>query len=205
MKALLTIAIGAVSLLAISCHRETALSVPSCCAKESPAGRPDPLAANASVYQLPGIWTDQHNHSFVLNELKGKVQVMAMIFTHCGYACPRIVQDMLAIQRALPAAEKNEVGFVLVSFDSDRDDPSQLARYAGQQGLDGQWTLLHGNASQVRELSLLLNVSYQRLTDSNFAHSNAIVILDRQGAISRTLPGLEPKTDSAVRIILAGR
>ena len=201
--------VGVAGLMVSSCQRETALNVPICCAKEkaAPAGVADLLAANSSIYQLPGIWTDHHNHRLVLDELKGKVQVMAMVFTHCGYACPRIVQDMLAIQRSLPPAAKNEVGFVLVSFDSERDDAAQLARYAEGQGLDAHWTLLHGNTTQVRELSLLLSVRYQRLADSNYAHSNAIFVLDRQGAISGTIAGLEPRTDSAIRIIdrLTGR
>ena len=204
MRTLIFVGIGAIGLLVCSCQRDAALKVPSCCAKESaaPAALADPMAASgASIYQMPGLWTDQHNHSFALDDLKGKVRVMAMVFTHCGYACPRLVQDMLAIQKGLPSAERDKVGFVLVSFDADRDDPARLAGYAGQQGLDGHWTLLHGNAAQVRELSLLLNVRYQRLEDSNFTHSNAIIILDQQGAISRRLTGLEPATDSAIQFI----
>src|SRR5690625_6968370 len=48
-----------------------------------------------SVYQLPGIWTNQDNEDFPLEELRGKVTVMVMIYTSCKAACPRLVADKL--------------------------------------------------------------------------------------------------------------
>jgi len=193
-----------ISVIALSCHKAPVSPRLSCCAKEnataasSLAGFPE---TNASVYQLPGEWTDAHNHSLELKELKGKVQVAAMIFTHCGYACPRLVQDMKAIEAALPDAIKNNVGFVLVSFDAERDDPAQLDRFAVQQGLNERWKLLHGGAGEIRELSMLLNVRYQQLEDGNFNHSNSIFILDKRGKIIQSLDGLEPQTALAVNTI----
>jgi protein SCO1/2 len=202
----------------LSCHRRSALAEGDCCAKHSAAGAETTTTAgveapavagigNGSVYLLPGSWTDQHDHPVVLSDLKGKVQVVAMIFTHCGYACPRIVQDMKAIQQRLPASERKHVGFLLVSFDSERDDPAQLARYAAQQGLDDQWTLLHGDARQVRELSMLLNVRYQQAGDGGYVHSNSILILDAGGVVRRSLDGLDTPGVPAIDAIgaLAGR
>ncbi|WP_051416651.1 SCO family protein [Asinibacterium sp. OR53] len=191
-------------ILVLSCNRRPVVAPKPCCAKEDAAAvslLTTRLSGDASVYQLPGLWTDQHNHSLSLWDLKGKVQVVAMVFTHCRYACPRLVADMKAIQRALPTAEKNEVGFVLVSFDVQRDDPVQMSRFAGQQQLDDHWVLLHGNAGQVRELSMALNVRYQRLANGDFSHSNAIYILDRRGGIRQILDGVEAQTVSAALTI----
>ena len=88
----------AISVIALSCHRKQLVtSRISCCPQgENAAIAPgiSPFEAQSSIYRLPGKWTDQHNHNLELNQLKGKVQVIAMIFTHCAYACPRIVQDM---------------------------------------------------------------------------------------------------------------
>lgn len=226
ISAILTIAI---SIIALSCHRKQLVeSRLSCCPQARgavPAGAgvavqpgvavqagraaQTKLAvktgvspeAQSSIYQLPGNWTDQHNHRLALDELKGKVQVMAMIFTHCGYACPRLVQDMKAIADSLPGAEKDKVGFVLVSFDAQRDDPAQLARFAAQQGLGDHWTLLHGDPRQIRELSMVLNVKYQDAGDNNYTHSNAILILNKQGAVTRSLEGLEAQTTVASEVI----
>jgi protein SCO1/2 len=199
------IALGMViSIMVLSCHKAPAPARLSCCAKDGAvvaSSLTGSLEANASLYQLPGEWTDAHNHSLELKALKGKIQVVAMIFTHCGYACPRLVQDMKAIEDALPAAVRNDVGYVLVSFDTERDGPAQLGRFAGQQGLDERWVLLHGGAEQIRELSMLLNVRYQRLEDGNFNHSNSIFILDKKGKIIQSLDGFESQAGLAVNAI----
>jgi protein SCO1/2 len=193
-----------ISIMALSCHSKPALTRIACCAKDDAgptASLTGSLTQNTSVYQFPGRWTDAHNRSLELKELKGKVQVVAMIFTHCGYACPRIVQDMKAIQDSLPGAVKEDVGYVLVSFDTERDDPAQLNRFTVQQGLDQRWVLLHGNPGQVRELSMLLNVRYQKQMDGNFNHSNSIFILDKKGEVRQSLDGLDPQTGIAVNTI----
>ena len=225
MKKIIAIFIVLAGVMTQSCHRKQPMSGQmSCCSKDAAAAVPPsaatstvpPSAASApvpsatstipsplqtSVYQLPGIWTDQHNHTLQLSDLKGKIRVMAMIFTHCSYACPRIVQDMKSIEDTLSDAEKSHVGFVLVSFDARRDDPAQLAHYAAQQGLDDHWTLLHGTPGQIRELSMLLNVRYENTADDNFTHSNVILILDSQGTIIKTLEGLQPQTALAGSVI----
>lgn len=205
MKKILVTFPVAISVIVLSCHRKQLVtSRISCCPEvrtTAPATAPLPSEVQSSIYQLPGTWTDQHNHEMQLNDLKGKVQVIAMIFTHCGYACPRLVQDMKAIADSLPAAEKDEVGFILVSFDSQRDDPAQLNRFASQYGLDDHWTLLHGDPGQIRELSMVLNVKYQDAGDNNYTHSNAILILDKQGSVSRSLEGLEAQTNVAHEMI----
>lgn len=192
-----------IGILMLSCNKPAVTRL-SCCPGENAPSTPAvavALGVNTSVYQLPGQWTDAHGRSVELNTLKGKVQVVAMIFTHCGYACPRIVQDMKAIQDSVSAAVKDDVGYVLVSFDADRDDAAQLSMFSRQQELDHHWTLLHGSAGEVRELSMLLNVKYQKLDDGNFSHSNAIFILDRNGNVTQTLDGLEPQTGLAVNTI----
>ena len=156
---------------------------------------------NASIYQLPGSWTDQDNRIFSLNRLKGKVQVVAMVFTHCGYACPRIVEEMETIEDSLQPSDKKYVGFVLVTFDSERDTPSELRKFVVQKHLDDRWELLHGNADQVRELSMLMDVKYQKLSDGNYSHSNTVVVLDKQGNIARHFDGLGENTGMAVSAI----
>lgn len=188
--------------IALSCHRKQLVtSRISCCPQAENAVSATPPETQSSIYQLPGKWTDQHNHSLHLNRLEGKVQVIAMIFTHCSYACPRLVQDMKAIADSLPRSEKDKVGFVLVSFDSQRDDPAQLQRFATQQGLDDHWTLLHGDPGQVRELSMVLNVKYQDAGGNNYTHSNAIHILDKKGSVTRSIEGLQPQTTLAAEVI----
>lgn len=146
----------------------------------------------ASIYQLPGNWTNQDGHAEPLEALKGKVQITAMIFTHCGYACPRMVDNMKAIENRLPPSVRAKTGFVLISFDSEQDTPAQLKSFANARQLDGNWTLLHGSENQVRELSMLLQLQYEKLPGGNFNHSNIITILDSGGSILKQIEGLNP-------------
>lgn len=154
-----------------------------------------------SLYQLNGIWQTQNDQPFVLTQLQGKKQVVAMIFTHCGYACPRIVDDMISIQKKIDEKKKNEVGFLLVSFDTERDNPKQLTSFATEHKLNDQWVLLHGDEDLVRQFSMLLGVNFQRNEDGNFSHSNIITLLDKNGKILKQQEGLEGDGSEILKLI----
>ena len=115
-----------------------------------------------SVYQLDGEWVNQDNQSIKLTDLKGKIQVVAMIFSSCKYACPKIVDDMKKIEKQIPEDKKNKIGFTLISFDVDRDTPEQLKKFSKEMKLNEHWNLLRSNEQQVRELSMLLDVKYEK-------------------------------------------
>lgn len=144
----------------------------------------------ASIYQFGTSWQNQDGDSVKLADFKGKIAVMAMTFTNCEFACPMILADLKATEKALPASVRDEVVFVLASFDTERDTPQRLAEYAEQMKLGSNWVLLHGSESQVRTLSMLLNVKYKKQEDGNFAHSNIITVLNQQGEIAQRTEGL---------------
>jgi len=143
-----------------------------------------------SVYQLDGEWHNQNNDTVSLSQLRGKIPVIAMVFTHCGYACPRIVADLQNIEEQVPEDKKDEVVFVLASFDTERDHPARLRKFAEEMDLDEDWLLLHGEDNVVRELSTVLDVKYKKQPDGNFAHSNNIVLLNKEGVIVEQIEGL---------------
>jgi protein SCO1 len=148
--------------------------------------------AEGSVYWLDDAWTTQRNASVRLADFEGKPVVMAMVFTHCGYACPMIVRDMKRVGARLPADQNEDVQYVLVSLDPDRDTPEQMQRFASAHRLDpDQWTMLRGTKSQVRMLAAALGIRYRQESDGQFAHSNLVTILDASGEIALQQRGLE--------------
>src|SRR5690554_1384706 len=44
-----------------------------------------------SVYNLPSTWQTQEGDTLLLEDLRGKVVVVVMIYTSCQAACPRLV------------------------------------------------------------------------------------------------------------------
>lgn len=146
--------------------------------------------SSESIYQLADTFQTQDNKAVTLSSFKGKPVVIAMIFTHCQYACPRLTGDIKNIESKLK--DKNgKVNFVLVSFDAERDLPDTLKKYANSMGLDENWTLLHGDENTVRTLSVLLNVQFAKDAEGNFSHSNIISLLDKNGALAFQKEGLD--------------
>ncbi|MBS1644844.1 MAG: SCO family protein [Bacteroidetes bacterium] len=144
----------------------------------------------ASIFNITDTFTNQHKVPLQLTSLRGKPAVVGMIFSHCGYACPRLTADMKIIHDKLGPKAK-EVNFLLVSFDVARDTPARLEAYAKETELTPDWILLHGNEQAVRTLSVLLNVQYEKDADGNFSHSNTISVLDKDGVLAYQKEGLE--------------
>lgn len=154
-----------------------------------------------SIYVLEDTFTNENNSTFVLSQLKGKPTVVAMIFTNCVYACPRITSDMLELQKKL-SKDSDKINFLLVSFDTERDTPAALKAYANNMNLDKNWTLLHGSDEAVRILSVLLNIQFAKDESGNFSHSNIISVLDKNGVLKFQKEGLnvsQEKTFEAIK------
>jgi protein SCO1/2 len=154
---------------------------PSCCQKDLAKS---PALTDRSIYQVDSAWTNDLAKAVRLTDLRAKPQVLTMFFSHCQSACPLLVEEMKKIESALPVNVRSRVGFVLVSFDTERDTPEVLAGYREQHSLDpARWTLLRGKSDDVLELAALLGVSFKKDAAGQFAHSNVITLLNAQGEI----------------------
>ena len=111
-----------------------------------------PALSDESIYHQPGDWVDQDNTPRRLADFAGAPVLISMVFTHCGYACPRTVEDIREVREALPPGVRERVRIVLASFDVARDTPERLRAWADLHGFDAGWTLLHGDEAAVRQL-----------------------------------------------------
>ena len=87
-------------------------------------------------------------------------------------------------------SDNGKVNFLLVSFDSQRDLPEQLQKFANANQLDKSFTLLHGDENAVRTLSVLVNVQFEKDVEGKFSHSNIISVLDKKGVLVFQKEGL---------------
>lgn len=144
-----------------------------------------------SLYHLDRVWRDQEGEELRLRDLAGRVRIVAMVYTSCSSACPAILADMKRLEGALEPAELDDVGFVVVSIDPERDTPERLARFARSTGLDpARWTLLAGTPDQILEVAAVLGVQYRETGDGDFAHSNVITVLDPGGEVTHRRTGI---------------
>lgn len=152
--------------------------------------RPVPLTSR-SIYQARTAWTDTDAKSVHLSSLRGKPVALAMVYTNCTTACPLILANLKRIESALSPEARGRVWFALVSFDSERDGPGVLKKFAATRDLDpSRWRLYHGDRAAVRELAMMLGIRYKRDARGDYDHSNVITILDREGVIRHQVGGL---------------
>ncbi len=171
---------------------------PPCC-RETAATAP---LTDKSLYQLESKWTSDVGRDVKLGVLRGRPQIAAMFFTSCEYACPVIVENMKAIEQTLPEALRGKVGFLLVSFDVERDTSDVLKAYRAKKQLaTARWTLLRGKEDDVRELAALLGINYQRDAKGQFSHSNVITVLNAEGEVSFQQEGLNKDAKETVAAI----
>ena len=149
-----------------------------------------------SIYNLDVIWKTQEGKGIQLKNLAGTVQVLAMAYTRCQSACPRIVADMKRIEKLYA----DKVGFVLVSLDPKQDTPKTLKAFADKNQLKG-WVLLHGQENSVLDLAQLLGVKYKRINETDYVHSNLISVLNTKGEIVYQQIGLGVDVDKTIHVV----
>lgn len=147
-------------------------------------------ASDQSLYQVESQWETQTGQSLRLKNFAGKPTILAMVYASCKNACPRIIADMKRIQSDVDQKYPEQTQFVLVSIDPEVDTPERLAQLAQKSDLNGQWTLLRGTSEDVMELAALLGVKYRKTSDTDYAHSNVISLLNAQGEIQHRQEGL---------------
>lgn len=173
-------------------------SASECCAHESlPADAPQ---TEMSLYHLESTWTRTDGQPMQLKELRGQVVLVALVYSSCKNACPRILSDMQRIKTASGPLAKN-LRFLLVSIDPEVDTPERLKAYSQEAQLESNWDFLQGSPDDVAELAALLGVKYKKVDATDYVHSNIITILDQNGEIVHQQEGLGLEPDQTVSIL----
>ena len=157
-----------------------------------------------SLYDLDLTLRDQQGRTVRLEDLRGRTHVAAMFFTACQSVCPRITEDLKAIERGLPPALRDRTSFVLFSLDPGHDTPDALREFARAHRLDpAHWTLLAAPEDGVRDLSAVLGVRYRLDEGGELAHSALIVVIDPRGSIVHRQIGLGNRPDELIEAVRA--
>ena len=157
----------------------------------SEAPLPAGLVAGESLDAFDSTFTDQAGRSVSLAHYHGRPMVLAMIYTRCTTACPLLLRSLRGFEANLPAAQRANTWFVLVSLDPAHDAPDTLHAFARARGLDEtRWRLLTGSRKATAELAVILGVKVRDDGDGALAHSSNVYLLDGAGVIRHALIGL---------------
>lgn len=129
--------------------------------------------------------TDQFGKEFTLDRLKNKWTFVFFGYTACPDICPTTLAEMTKAANALAGEkpQKNDVHFIFVSVDPERDSVEKMKEYMAYFNAD--FIGLTGSQSQLDNLMQQLNILAVREESATpdsytMGHSSSIRLIDPQ-------------------------
>ena len=151
----------------------------------------DPPVA-APLFEL----TDVDGRRIQLSDLDGQVVIMFFGYTSCPDVCPVTLSDFLQIRSRL-GSEAENVSFVFVTVDPERDTPERMKKYL--TNFDPEIIGLTGTRAELESVWASYGVYEAKLeggSEGNYLvdHSSRIYVIDAEGNLLLTyLFGTENK------------
>lgn len=141
------------------------------------------------LFQVPPFTlTNEQGRLFHSDDLRGKVWVADIVFTHCAGPCPRMTQRVAELQAAIPSDKP--VHFVTLTTDPENDTPAVLSTYARRFGATPErWHFLTGSKQQIAEVAVrglkltALPKEPEKMENPKdlFIHSTILIVIDKRG------------------------
>ena len=142
--------------------------------------------------------TDQDGEPFSLEDAAGKVRLVYFGYTTCPDLCPTTLLDFAAVKDEL-GDQAEDVQFLMVTFDPERDTTARLKEYLGF--FDEDFVGLRGSAEETETFKKEYGVSVNRVeypessTGYLLDHSALVYVIDKEGRLRLTFPyGTSPET-----------
>lgn len=145
--------------------------------------------------------TDQLGRRFSLNDLKGKIVVVNTFFTRCPNICPGLTRNIRKLQKSYEERNNKKftdtsvVNFMSLSVDPERDTVGALKSYADRFAVNSDnWVMLTGSKKEMYDLMLnefRIPAQDGQEIDTNFIHSERIVLLDKNHVVRGYYNGLD--------------
>ena len=144
---------------------------------------------------------NQLGNTVSLADLPNKVIVADFFFTRCPSICPKLTANIRKLQDALSSKDQFKqlnpafLQFLSFSVDPERDSVPVLKSYSDKYGINPDlWWLLTGPKKQIYDFSineLKLGLADGEGVDSNFIHTQKLVLLDKEHVVRGYYNGLD--------------
>ncbi len=119
-----------------------------------------------------------------LASLRGKVVVVAFIYTSCSDVCPLLTEKMARVQDDLGESFGRDVAFVSITVDPERDTSEVLRAYAEAFDADpAGWFFLTGEVEAVRRVAARYGLVTIPGADDAVDHNLLTTLIDRRGTM----------------------
>ena len=149
--------------------------------------------------------TDQSGERLTSEDLRGKFVLYSFTYTNCPPPCGDVDATMQAIQNRLPEVELygNQVEFVTISIDPERDTPETLAAHAADLGAGPNWRFATtDNRGALKDIvGGGFRTFYEQQDDGTFILDPGFVLVDGYGIIRNEYryKTVSPDVDRIVR------
>lgn len=138
----------------------------------------------------------QDGRAFSLADLRPNRVIVSFIYTRCrdSRMCPLVSSKFARIQTLIG---KSPVRLVEITLDPAYDTPAVLRRYGAMfDERPNRWTLATGAPGSIDQLAGRFGIVASIPTPGVVVHSEAAVVLDPEGRISRIIDGNDWQPDS---------
>jgi cytochrome oxidase Cu insertion factor (SCO1/SenC/PrrC family) len=150
---------------------------------------------------IPAIpLVDQSGRAFSMEQLHGNAVVLSFIYTRCPdpNMCPLVSSKFARLQAQIGT---NPIRLVEITLDPRFDTPRVLRTYGQAFGANpNRWTLATGAPSSIDDLATRLGIATQWTTPATLIHTEAVIVVDRDGRIAETIGGNAWTTDQVIAL-----
>jgi protein SCO1 len=147
--------------------------------------------------QFPNVTLEDSNGlKYSFSEFENKYVFITFMYTTCPTVCVHLELNMAKVYDRIPKQYKGEdIIFLSISFDPQRDDPAVLNDYKDLFRSDGiTWRM--ARIPDQTELESLLNTFGVIVIPDNyggFSHNSAFYLVDRKGALVDVMDYKKPE------------
>ncbi len=124
---------------------------------------------------------DQDGKLVSLSQQRGRVAVLAFLYTRCPDVCPLIAQNLNFALRQLSAAERAQVRVLAISVDPKGDTPAAVRRFVHEHRLVPEFRYLTGTRQQLSRVWRAYHLAVRPGKLDSVDHSAYELLVDQQG------------------------
>lgn len=157
--------------------------------------------------QFPDVtFEDNKGRVYPISEFENKYVFITFLYTSCTTVCPQLEMNMAQVYKNIPSKYIGEdIVFLSISFDPERDDPATLDRYKDYFNADGETWRMARIKDPAQLDNLLKEFGVVVIPDpyGNFAHNSAFYLVDGKGSLVDVMDytKIDEATDKVISIL----